>query len=131
MTDAADHSFDVLIGLLIQLESEGNPNAIGDNGSARGILQIRQPCLDDVNRYLGTKLTLSDVYGPGGVDTSKMVFSVYMHLYATEKRLGRPVTDFDRARIWNGGPNGYKKSSTRGYLAELIELARIENVELV
>ena len=38
-----------------------------------------------------------------------------MKRYATEKRLGRPVTQEDIARIHNGGPNGYKKKSTEKY----------------
>jgi hypothetical protein len=42
-----------------------------------------------------------------------------MARYATSKRLGRPVTDQDRARIWNGGPNGYKKKATLGYWAKV------------
>ena len=38
-----------------------------------------------------------------------------MDRYATEKRLGRPVTIEDIARIHNGGPNGYKKQATDVY----------------
>ena len=39
----------------------------------------------------------------------------YWDRYATEERLGRPVTDEDRARIHNKGPNGYKKDSSIPY----------------
>ena len=42
-----------------------------------------------------------------------------MGIYATEKRLGRPVTDQDRARIHNGGPNGWKSPATIGYWSKV------------
>ena len=32
-----------------------------------------------------------------------------------------PVTDEDRARIWNGGPNGYKKQATVKYWKKVKE----------
>lgn len=111
-----------LISTLIQIESTGNPDAIGDNGKAYGILQIRQDCLVDVNKANGTEYKLDDVLGEKGVELSKWVFNEYMKIYATEKRLGRKVTDEDRARIWNGGPNGYKKSGTRGYAYRVISI---------
>jgi hypothetical protein len=38
-----------------------------------------------------------------------------MAIYAKPERLGRTVTDEDRARIWNGGPTGYKRKTTKGY----------------
>ena len=43
---------------------------------------------------------------------SERIIKAYWKRYATEKRIGRAVTDQDRARIHNGGPNGYKKSGT-------------------
>ena len=39
----------------------------------------------------------------------------YMTRYCTERRLGRKPTDQDRARMWNGGPNGHRKSATLKY----------------
>ena len=81
----------------------------GDNGAATGPLQIHRACWEDVKRD-GEKY--SDC---AGLDYSLEVFQRYMLRYATEKRLMRSVTDQDRARIWNGGPNGWKKDSTIGY----------------
>jgi hypothetical protein len=43
----------------------------------------------------------------------------YWDRYATEKRLGRKVTDEDRARIHNGGPNGFKYTSTKIYWSKV------------
>ena len=48
-------------------------------------------------------------------DYSEKIMLAYWNRYCTEKRLGRKPTDEDRARIHNGGPNGYKKSSTVKY----------------
>lgn len=100
-------------------------NCIGDRGlknKAYGPMQIRQPCLDDVNRLYArgikkkfgkAELTLADV--KGNRTLSVWVFEKYLEHYATRERLGREPTDEDRARIWNGGPNGWKKASTRKY----------------
>ena len=48
-------------------------------------------------------------------DYSEKIMLAYWDRYCTEKRLGRKPTDEDRARIHNGGPNGYKKNSTIKY----------------
>jgi len=81
----------------------------GDNGAATGPLQIHRACWEDVKR---DGENYSDCEG---LDYSIQIFQRYMLRYATEKRLKRCVTDQDRARIWNGGPNGYKRQSTEVY----------------
>ena len=53
--------------------------------------------------------------GPGSMEYSERVMQSYMCHYANPSRLGRGVTKEDIARIHNGGPNGYKKSSTISY----------------
>jgi len=105
-----------LIQAMIQVESQGNDYAIGDRllkKKAYGCLQIRQPAVDDINRIFGTKYKAEQMLGNRAL--SIWCFERYMEIYATAKRLGRPVTDEDRARIWNGGPNGYKSLATVGY----------------
>jgi hypothetical protein len=105
-----------LIQALIAVESGGNDHAIGDrhlNNKAYGPLQIRQPCVDDVNRIWRTNYRAEDMLGNRQLSIS--VCKAYIALYATEKRLGRQPTAEDMARIWNGGPNGWKKSSTLSY----------------
>lgn len=109
-------SLDQVIDVVVQVESGGDPDVKGDLGLAWGILQTHQGALDDANVWLGKKWKLADLMGaPDGVERSREVFKAYMARYATQKRLGRPVTPTDMARIWNGGPNGWAKSSTRGY----------------
>jgi hypothetical protein len=57
---------DPLIAALIHVESHGNDYAVGDRGKgekAYGALQIRKPCVDDVNRRFGTKYQAKDMLG--------------------------------------------------------------------
>ncbi len=105
-----------LVQALIQVESGGDDNAIGDKNlinKAYGSMQIRQPVCDDVNKIHGTNIKATDMLGRRelSIDT----FNKYMAIYATEKQIGRKVTDQDRARIWNGGPTGWKRSTTLSY----------------
>jgi uncharacterized protein (TIGR02594 family) len=105
-----------LTDALIQVESNGNDNAIGDTNltnKAFGCLQIRLPVCIDVNKRFSTSITPEQMSGnrPLSIDT----FEKYMLIYATKQRIGRAVTDQDRARIWNGGPNGFQRDSTLGY----------------
>jgi hypothetical protein len=113
---ADDDRFSKLISALITIESGGDDNAVGDKhlaDKAYGCLQIRQPCVDDVNRKHGTNYRAEDCLGNRAL--SIWIFREYMSLYATKKSLGRKPTDEDRARIWNGGPKGHKKQTTKSY----------------
>ena len=47
---------DKLITSLVQVESRGNSNAIGDNGKAIGCLQIHKGVVEDVNRIYGNHI---------------------------------------------------------------------------
>ena len=92
-----------LLAALLAVESGGNDHAIGDNGRAIGALQIHAAVVADVNRHHGTHYTHAGMVRR--VD-AVAVATLYLGTYATRERIGRPVTDEDRARIWNGGPNG-------------------------
>ena len=102
----------ILAAALILVESGGNDRAVGDGGRAIGPLQIHREILLDVNRRFGTRFT------HGGMTNRTNALAVldrYLWLYAQPSRLGRPVSNEDRARIWNGGPDGWRKASTVGY----------------
>ena len=102
--DASD-----LVDAIHMVETSGRTGPIkGDNGAALGPLQIHKSYWIDAN-LPGKYSDCADL------TYSKRVFRAYMARYATERRLGRPVTDEDRARIHNGGPNGYKKKATLPY----------------
>ncbi len=117
---APTSTYDRLLAALIQVESNGKDQAIGDrhlSEKAYGILQIRKPCVDDVNQSYGTKHRPEDMLGNRSLSIDVAI--KYLRRYATAKRLGREPTFEDMARIWNGGPNGHKKQSTLVYWSKV------------
>jgi hypothetical protein len=94
------------------VESNNNPDAVGDNGNAIGIYQIWRSYHKDAVEFDSIGGRYSDCFNPAYADR---VVRAYMRRYANERRLGRPVTQQDIARIHNGGPNGWRKSATLKY----------------
>jgi hypothetical protein len=108
------------LGLLLQaitiVESGGNDWAIGDRHlrqKAYGAYQIRQPVCDDFNDAHGTNYQAEDMLGNWKL--SEKICRWYLTTYGSKKSLGHDPTLEDLARIWNGGPKGWKKNSTKGY----------------
>ena len=96
-----------LINAIIQVESGGDDNAIGDRNltySAYGCLQCRWPCVLDVNNHYGTKYHARDCLGHREISTD--IFNKYIAMYANAHVLKREPTDVDRMRLWNGGIGG-------------------------
>jgi len=90
------------------VESHGDPNAIGDQGLAVGILQIQPVLVADCNRIVGhSHYTLGD---RATVAKSVEMFVVYSLHYAPDG----PISTW--ARNWVGGPNGHRKKCTLPYL---------------
>jgi hypothetical protein len=110
---------DRLVDALVQVESSGNPNAIGDQGRAYGCLQIWSAVVCDVNQVSTVKYSHSDAFDPA---KARAICKAYLARYCTAKRLGRIPTDEDFARCWNGGPMGYKKKSTEKYWLKVSKL---------
>jgi len=103
---------DRLIDALVQVESNGNPRAVGDKGRALGCLQIWQVVVTDVNEVSRVKYTHADAFDPV---KARAICRAYLARYATKKRLGREPTLEDFARIWNGGPDGHLEAKTIKY----------------
>ena len=101
-----------LILALIQIESSGDVDAIGDCGKAYGCLQIHSTYVYDVNLATSKSYVHEDAF-----DKEKAIemFLVYMSIYANKDRLGREPTAQDMARIHHGGPSGWKKPHTLKY----------------
>lgn len=99
----------VIEGILVRETPDGNDFAIGDNGRAYGPLQIWQGVLTDVNLANGTRITQEMLLGNRIL--SIWVFWEYMRLYARSERFGRHVRAVDMARIWNAGPNGWRREA--------------------
>jgi len=102
-----------LIDAIEQVESGGRENAVGDNGKALGCMQIWKCVWDDVKD--NEELNGYEYKDVSQRKVAHIVFRLYMKRYATKKRLGRTPTFEDMARIWNGGPSGWKKKSTLKY----------------
>lgn len=109
-----------LIPFLIAVESNGNDNAIGDNGKALGCLQIWEICVNDVNRIYKTTYKHKDALDrKKAVEICRLYLSYWGKHY--EKKTGKKVTLEVLARMWNGGPKGYKNKNTIKYWNKLKE----------
>ena len=107
------YSFEDLLDAIEQVESNGDPDAVGDNSNAVGSFQIHKIYVDDVNRILdGKRYSYLDRLSP---HLSRQMVKMYIWHYATKKCLKQEPTLEDMARIHNGGPNGYKKPCTIKY----------------
>lgn len=95
----------LLLSALIQIESNGNDQAKGRHGEL-GALQIKPILVRDVNRIMGTSYTHAQVTNRA---TATFIANAYLSHY------GRNLSDESLARLWQGGPRGAKKSSTRAY----------------
>ena len=98
-------------------ESSGDISAIGDDGASFGILQIQSKAIWDVNNEFGTQYTHQDAFIES---CAEEIFELYIQIWTCNLKTKekRPVTEYDIVRIWNGGPRGYKKRSTLGYLSK-------------
>ena len=101
-----------LLAAMCEVESNGDCSKVGKVGEL-GCYQIRE-CfwIDALEHDPSIGGEYEDVIDR---EYAERCIYAYWDRYATEKRLGRPVTDEDRARMHNGGPNGHKKTSTIKY----------------
>jgi hypothetical protein len=103
--------------VLKHVETNYRTSIIGDGGDSYGILQIQEAVIVDVNRKYGTKYTHQDALNEA---CAGEIFILYIKMWSKnlEKKEDRPVTEDDIVRMWNGGPSGYKRSSTLNYLSK-------------
>lgn len=101
-----------LLAALVAVESGGNAAAVGDHGQALGLLQIHAGVVLDVNKFAGTHYVHADAFNPAA---ARRICSLYLEHYVTTARLGHYPTVQDYARVWNGGPQGWRRSATLGY----------------
>jgi hypothetical protein len=95
----------LLLSALIQIESGGNDLAKGRHGEL-GALQIKPILVRDVNRIMGTHYAHQQVTNRA---VSTFIANAYLAHY------GKNLSDENLARIWQGGPKGHRKTSTRAY----------------
>lgn len=107
----------VLILAIAMVESGGDVNAVNEAEDAVGYLQIRPCCVEDVNRILGEeKFTLADRYSKEkSIEMFKVYTAYYYVHYSDDIKKAGISKEEAMARIWNGGPRGWKYKSTKGY----------------
>lgn len=113
----------LLIAALIQVESGGNDRAVGDGGRSLGCLQISDVVVADVRRITGRWVSRTDAWNR---QKSIRICVDYLSHYATRERLGYEPRMEDMARIWNGGPNGWRKEATRDYWRKVSAALRVQ-----
>lgn len=121
---------DPLLAALWEKESgRGVRVAKGDNGKALGPLQIWRAAVLDVNRAYSTRYTHADMLRE---DRAFRVCHLYLELYAGkyERVTGLKAGSEVRARIWNGGPEGWKKQSTLSYWRDVAAIMKGDNGKL-
>lgn len=96
------------------IESKNGLYLIGDNGKAKGPLQIHKGVVTDVNKFYHTNYMHNDMFDP---TKSRLVGSMYLNINSR-----RYLNNYNKypspqilARMWNGGYN-YKNKSTSNYL---------------
>ena len=108
----------LLLSALIAVESGGNDQAKGRHGEL-GALQIKAILVRDVNRIMGTSYAHQQVTNR---QVSIDIATRYLAHY------GKNLSDESLARLWQGGPKGLRKASTRAYAKRVMrELSKIEN----
>ena len=102
-----------LVQAIILVESSGKDDAVGDNGSAIGCLQIWKPYWFDATERSNIGGKYTDCFKR---DYAVRIFDAYMKRYAREAWTNPNKFDAEKvARIHNGGPKGYKKTATLKY----------------
>lgn len=112
--ESTSYDWSSVINAIIQVESRGNPNAVG--GKSAGVLQITPIAVRECNNILKRRgsekrYTLADRFD---VSKSKEMFHLIQSKY-------NPSNDIEKAiRLWNGGPN-YTQRGTESYYKEVLK----------
>ena len=105
-------SFLTLFLAIALAETNNQDTIVNWEKHAYGCVQIRQCVIDDVNNHYHLQYRLVEALDR---EVAKQIMVHYLMIYATEARLHHPPTYQDCARIWRGGPNGYRKNWTLLY----------------
>jgi hypothetical protein len=111
---------EALLDALIQVESSGRDDAVGDGGKAIGCLQIWQPYWYDATEFSGIGGSYKDCYNRA---YAKRIVDAYMKRYAREAWTSTTKFNAEKcARIHNGGPKGHLKKATEKYWKKVDKL---------
>lgn len=111
-----------IMSILKVVETNSNPDSIGDNGRSYGILQIQRSVLKDVNRIYGTNYKHEQMFSE---KASEEVFKLYL-CYGKEvflRKHCRFPTEQEIVRMWNGGIyKGYTYRQTKDYYKKYLNV---------
>ena len=101
---------------IIQVESEGNPNAV--SGNSVGVMQITPILVKDCNDILTKqkskkRYTMADRYN---VAKSKEMFLIIQKYYNPENNIEKAI------RLWNGGVKYTTRATNRYYKKVLAKM---------
>ena len=115
-TKASGFNWNPVMDAIIQVESEGNPNAV--SGNSVGAMQITPILVKDCNDILKKqkskkRYTMADRYS---VAKSKEMFLLIQKYYNPENSIEKAI------RSWNGGVKYRVKSTNRYYKKVLAQM---------
>ena len=104
-----------VIDAIIEVESEGNANAVDKSGKSCGILQITPVLVKECNRILklqksSKRYQMADRFS---VAKSKEMFLLYQSFYNPQHNVEQAI------RSWNGGMH-YTKRGTQRYFEKVM-----------
>ena len=112
-TNSDPYDWTPVMEAIIQVESEGNPNAV--SGNSVGAMQITPILVRECNDILkargkSLRYTMADRYS---VAKSKEMFLLIQSKYNTANSVEKAI------RSWNGGPK-YSVRATNGYYQKVL-----------
>ena len=112
----AGFNWNPVMDAIIQVESEGNPNAV--SGNSVGAMQITPILVEDCNNILKRqkskkRYTMADRYS---VAKSKEMFLIIQKYYNPENNIEKAI------RLWNGGVKYTKRATNRYYKKVLAQM---------
>ena len=115
-TKASGFDWNPVMDAIIQVESEGNPNAV--SGNSVGVMQITPILVKDCNEILKRQkskkqFTMADRYS---VAKSKEMFLIIQKYYNPENNVEKAI------RLWNGGIKYSIKATNRYYRKVLAKM---------
>ena len=115
-TKASGFNWNPVMDAIIQVESEGNPNAV--SGNSVGAMQITPILVKDCNDILkrqksSKRYTMADRYS---VAKSKEMFLIIQKYYNPENNIEKAI------RLWNGGIKYTTRATNRYYKKVLAQM---------
>ena len=115
-TNTSGFNWNPVMDAIIQVESEGNPNAV--SGNSVGAMQITPILVKDCNDILKKqkskkRYTMADRYS---VAKSKEMFLIIQKYYNPENNIEKAI------RLWNGGVKYTTRATNRYYKKVLAQM---------